>query len=90
MLSCAWSGDVTSSDVDPKSVLCGYFKAGLCRRGNKCKFSHDSDAVRKVAKINLYNDPRDNSKQLGGKAHSIWTLLCVREHGGCCAVRACY
>jgi hypothetical protein len=51
-----------AADVDPKSVICAYFKAGSCRRGNKCKYSHDLEAVRKVAKINLYSDPRDKEK----------------------------
>jgi hypothetical protein len=23
------------------SVLCAYFKAGACKKGDKCKFSHD-------------------------------------------------
>ena len=23
------------------TVLCAYFKAGDCKKGNKCKFSHD-------------------------------------------------
>jgi hypothetical protein len=37
--------------MDPKSVLCEYFKQGLCVRGAKCKFSHDASQVRKVAKL---------------------------------------
>lgn len=37
--------------MDPKSVLCEYFKQGLCLRGDKCKFSHDASQVRKVAKL---------------------------------------
>jgi len=39
--------------------MCVHFKAGSCLRGKKCKFSHDFEAVRKVAKINMYNDPRE-------------------------------
>ncbi|KAH3684366.1 hypothetical protein WICPIJ_004662, partial [Wickerhamomyces pijperi] len=27
--------------VDPKSILCEFFKAGACTRGKNCKFSHD-------------------------------------------------
>lgn len=23
------------------TVLCAYYKAGACKKGNKCKFSHD-------------------------------------------------
>ncbi|CEO98208.1 C3H1-type domain-containing protein [Plasmodiophora brassicae] len=44
--------------MDPKSVLCEYFKQGLCLRGDKCKFSHDASQVRKVAKLDIYQDPR--------------------------------
>jgi hypothetical protein len=37
--------------MDPKSILCEYFKQGLCVRGAKCKYSHDATQVRKVAKL---------------------------------------
>lgn len=46
--------------VDPKTVLCAFFKAGHCDKGNKCKFSHDLDVGRKVQKKNLYEDARDD------------------------------
>jgi len=45
--------------VDPKTVLCVYFKAGHCEKGNKCKFSHDLNVGRKVEKKNLYEDSRE-------------------------------
>ncbi|KAG8679247.1 hypothetical protein FRC09_019104, partial [Ceratobasidium sp. 395] len=45
--------------VDPKSVLCAFFKAGHCDKGNKCKFSHDLDVGRKQEKKDLYSDVRD-------------------------------
>lgn len=45
--------------VDPKTVLCVYFKAGQCEKGNKCKFSHDLNVGRKVEKKNLYEDSRE-------------------------------
>jgi len=45
--------------VDPKTVLCAYYKAGHCDKGNKCKFSHDLDVGRKVEKKNLYEDTRE-------------------------------
>lgn len=44
---------------DPKSVLCAYFKAGVCEKGKKCKFSHDMALDGKAAKIDVYTDPRD-------------------------------
>ncbi|KAI3602316.1 translation machinery-associated protein 46 [Moniliophthora roreri] len=45
--------------VDPKTVLCAYFKVGQCDKGSKCKFSHDVDVGRKVEKKNLYEDTRE-------------------------------
>lgn len=45
--------------VDPKTVLCVYFKAGHCEKGTKCKFSHDLEVARKVEKKNLYEDSRE-------------------------------
>lgn len=45
--------------VDPKTILCAYFKAGTCEKGNKCKFSHNVDVGRKVEKKNLYEDSRE-------------------------------
>ncbi|KAL1696802.1 hypothetical protein GGG16DRAFT_84347 [Schizophyllum commune] len=44
--------------VDPKTVLCAFYKAGHCEKGNKCKFSHNKDVERKVEKKNLYEDTR--------------------------------
>lgn len=45
--------------VDPKTLLCAFYKAGMCEKGNKCKFSHDMDVGRKVDKKNLYEDSRE-------------------------------
>lgn len=49
--------------VDPKTVLCAFYKAGNCDKGNKCKFSHDMDVGRKVEKKNLYEDTREDKLQ---------------------------
>lgn len=49
--------------VDPKTVLCELFKNGACPKGNKCKFSHDLEIVRKTAKKDLYTDDRKNTKE---------------------------
>ncbi|CAH9099046.1 unnamed protein product [Cuscuta epithymum] len=46
--------------VDPKSILCEFFKAGQCTKGFKCKFSHDLNIQRKGEKIDIYSDKRDN------------------------------
>jgi len=47
------------TDVDPKSVLCVFFKQGMCQKGDKCKFSHDLEIERKAEKKNIYVDKRD-------------------------------
>ncbi|XP_059417677.1 zinc finger CCCH domain-containing protein 15-like [Carassius carassius] len=48
-----------SKGVDPKSVLCAFFKQGQCTKGDKCKFSHDLTLERKCEKRSLYVDGRD-------------------------------
>lgn len=50
--------------VNPKSVLCAFFKAGTCGKGDKCKFSHDLNLARKSATKNIYAD--DDSKAEDG------------------------
>lgn len=42
--------------VDPKSIVCEYFRAGQCQKGFKCKFSHDLAVERKGGKIDLFTD----------------------------------
>ena len=53
--------------VDPKTVVCIFFKKGNCEKGKKCKFSHDLEIERKTEKKNLYQDTRaeeeDKKKQ---------------------------
>ncbi|KAL3432431.1 hypothetical protein BDV09DRAFT_127675 [Aspergillus tetrazonus] len=45
--------------VDPKTVLCQFYKQGHCEKGRKCKFSHDLNVERKAAKKDLYTDSRE-------------------------------
>lgn len=45
--------------TDPKNIVCINFKNGNCKHGNRCKFSHDLNAGRKVEKKDLYTDTRD-------------------------------
>ena len=42
--------------VDPKSVICEFFKNGCCEKGDKCKYSHDLTLQRKAAKRDIYHD----------------------------------
>lgn len=45
--------------VDPKTVLCMFYKQGNCDKGRKCKFSHDLAVERKGVKRDLYQDTRE-------------------------------
>jgi hypothetical protein len=45
--------------VDPKTVLCQFYKKGHCEKGRKCKFSHDLNVERKSEKKDLYQDTRE-------------------------------
>ncbi|PSN72745.1 hypothetical protein BS50DRAFT_568342 [Corynespora cassiicola Philippines] len=49
--------------VDPKTVLCQFFKKGHCDKGRKCKFSHDLAIERKTEKKSLYTDSRDKETE---------------------------
>ena len=40
-------------------MFCAFFKQGLCKKGDKCKFSHDPDVERKSAKRSIYSDVRE-------------------------------
>lgn len=48
--------------IDPKSVVCAFFKQGQCTKGDKCKFSHDLTIERKAEKRSLYFDMRDDDE----------------------------
>jgi hypothetical protein len=49
--------------VDPKTILCQFFKKGHCDKGRKCKFSHDLAVERKTEKRSLYTDNRDKEEE---------------------------
>lgn len=49
--------------VDPKTVLCIFFKKGNCEKGKKCKFSHDPEMDRKTEKKSLYTDVRAEEEE---------------------------
>ncbi|KAH7085939.1 hypothetical protein BKA63DRAFT_598527 [Paraphoma chrysanthemicola] len=49
--------------VDPKTILCQFFKKGNCEKGKKCKFSHDLNVERKTEKRSLYTDNRDKEEE---------------------------
>ncbi|KAF4125840.1 Zinc finger C-x8-C-x5-C-x3-H type (and similar) [Geosmithia morbida] len=49
--------------VDPKTVVCIFFKKGNCEKGKKCKFAHDLSLDRKTEKKNLYTDTREEDEK---------------------------
>jgi len=49
--------------VDPKSIMCEYYKRGQCTKGFKCKFSHDRSVERKGEKVDIYSDMRDAKRE---------------------------
>lgn len=49
--------------VDPKTVVCIFFKKGNCEKGKKCKFAHDLALERKTEKRNLYTDTRAEEEE---------------------------
>ncbi|KAJ3076187.1 hypothetical protein HDU98_005071 [Podochytrium sp. JEL0797] len=57
--------------VDPKTIVCNFFKQGTCQKGSKCKFSHDKDLDRKGTKIDMYADARE--KEVSKKDDSMET-----------------
>jgi hypothetical protein len=49
--------------VDPKTVVCDFFRKGMCEKGKKCKFSHNLDVGRKTEKKSLYTDMREGEEE---------------------------
>ncbi|KAJ4864371.1 DRG family regulatory protein [Trichoderma breve] len=49
--------------VDPKTVVCIFYKKGDCEKGKKCKFAHDLSIERKTEKKNLYTDVRQEEEE---------------------------
>jgi hypothetical protein len=56
--------------VDPKTVVCIFYKKGDCEKGKKCKFSHDLAIERKTEKKNLYTDGRAEEEETKKKETS--------------------
>ncbi|KAJ3084908.1 hypothetical protein HDU99_000035 [Rhizoclosmatium hyalinum] len=59
--------------VDPKTIVCNFFKQGTCQKGSKCKFSHDKDLDRKVTKIDIYADNRETANKKEGDSMENWS-----------------
>ncbi|KAL7914580.1 hypothetical protein GGI35DRAFT_149991 [Trichoderma velutinum] len=60
--------------VDPKTVVCIFYKKGDCEKGKKCKFAHDLSIERKTEKKNLYTDVRpDEEEKKKEETSADWT-----------------
>ena len=64
-----------SAGADPKSVLCLFYKQGQCKKGDKCKFSHDMSLEGKSEKRSMYVDARELEE--GTRMH-LHVYTCTR------------
>ncbi|KAI8634218.1 hypothetical protein F5Y19DRAFT_204032 [Xylariaceae sp. FL1651] len=58
--------------VDPKTVVCIFWRKGNCEKGKKCKFAHDLSVERKTEKINLYTDDRGEEEKKKQETSEDW------------------
>jgi len=72
---------VVPAGVDPKSVLCQYFKQGTCQKGFKCKFSHDLSIERKAEKRNIYEDAREKEDGMNDWDQETLEDVVKKKHG---------
>lgn len=63
--------------VDPKSIVCEYFRHGQCTKGFKCKFSHDLSVERKTHKADVFTD----------RWGRVQTMVL---HACCCMMPSCH
>lgn len=50
--------------VDPKTVMCAFFKAGQCNKGEKCKYAHSLQSAL-AASIQESKDPQEEPEKKG-------------------------
>ncbi|KAL3142366.1 hypothetical protein ABBQ38_002703 [Trebouxia sp. C0009 RCD-2024] len=67
--------------VDPKSIVCEYFRAGQCTKGFKCKFSHDLAVERKGGKIDLFTDTRNDEDDMDEWDQEELERVVKQKHG---------
>lgn len=49
--------------VDPKSVLCDLFRKGSCKKGNRCKFSHDLNKIMREQAMKKEEEEKKRKEQ---------------------------
>jgi hypothetical protein len=72
--------------VNPKTILCIYFKKGHCQAGDACKFAHDFEVEHKAQTKDMYTDTRDVNVDLNGDMkdwdeNTLRTMLKRKEVG---------
>ena len=50
---------------EAKNILCEFFKAGCCEKGDKCEFSHDINIQFNQGTCDIYTDLREIKKNMG-------------------------
>eukprot|EP00088_Acartia_fossae_P005747 TRINITY_DN12593_c0_g1_i2.p1 TRINITY_DN12593_c0_g1~~TRINITY_DN12593_c0_g1_i2.p1 ORF type:complete len:402 (-),score=170.59 TRINITY_DN12593_c0_g1_i2:378-1583(-) len=69
------------SGVDPKSIFCAFFKQGLCKKGDKCKFSHDPNVEKKAVKRNIYEEEKDEEDNMEDWDEDKLAEVVSKKHG---------
>jgi len=64
---------------DPKSILCSYFKQGLCQKGKKCKYSHDLSLESNKEVIDVYTDQRTQLFNVDEEDCKDWSVDKLKE-----------
>ncbi|XP_074648598.1 zinc finger CCCH domain-containing protein 15-like [Tubulanus polymorphus] len=67
--------------ADPKSIICAFFKQGQCKKGDKCKFSHDMAVERKAPKRNVYADDEKNVDSMDNWDEEQLNEVINKKHG---------
>lgn len=68
--------------VDPKSIFCAFFKQNLCKKGDRCKFSHDPDCERKAAKRNMFEAEAEPEDGMDEWDEEKLAEVVGKKHGG--------
>ena len=50
---------------EAKNVICAFFKAGCCEKGDECEFAHDLNIAFNQGAFDIYTDLRDVKKNMG-------------------------
>lgn len=67
--------------VDPKSVVCEFWRQGACKKGANCKYAHDLAVERKGPKINIYEDTRDKEEGMEDWTQEELEKAIQQKHG---------